>query len=141
MPVMKLRVEDRTALAAYLISLWDGAVAAGPCHLEVYDGAMPATTATALAGQVKLGTLTCSDPLGDSTTTPGVLTFGTITQDDAADANGTAAWCRLVDADGVVRAMFDVSNGAGTGVLKLNTVTIVAGGPIRVTSFAITLGA
>lgn len=136
MAVMKLLVADRTSLASYLATIFDDQ--SGPCTLEVYDGSQPAGPATAVGAQVKLGTLTCSDPIG--TGGSGALTFGAITQDSAADASGTATWCRLKDGGGTARADFDVSNGAGTGVLKLNTVTIVIGGPIAVTSFVITIG-
>lgn len=136
MAVVKLLEADRTALAAALKDLWDND--SGPCTIEFYDGSMPAGPATAVGAQVKLGTLTCSDPIGSEAT--GALTFGAITQDSLADASGTAAWARLKDGGGDARADFDVSNNAGTGVIKLNTTTIVAGGPIAVTSFVITMG-
>jgi len=138
MAVAKLLEADRNAMATALRDAWDAAVAAGPCILEFYDGAMAAGPTSAIGSQVKLGTVTCSDPLG--TVAAGALTFGAITQDNAADAGGTATWARLRDADGVARGDFDVTNTAGTGAIKLNTVTIVAGGPIRVNSFVITMG-
>jgi hypothetical protein len=136
MAVMKLLVADRTTLAGDLRALFDDQ--SGPCTLEFYDGSQPAGPATAVGSQVKLGTLTCSDPLGSAGS--GALTFDAITQDSAADASGTATWARLKDGSGVARADFDVSNGAGTGAIKLNTTTIVIGGPIEVTSFVITMG-
>lgn len=136
MAVIKLLEADRTSLAGSLKTLWDNQV--GPCTLEFYDGSQPTGPATAVGSQVKLGTLTCSDPMGSEAT--GALTFGAITQDSAADASGTATWCRLKDGAGVARADFDVTNGAGTGVVKLNTTTIVIGGPITVTSFVVTIG-
>jgi hypothetical protein len=134
--IIKLLEADRTALAAALRGLWDDG--AGPCTLEFYDGAIVAGPATAVTTQVKLGTLTCSDPIGSEAA--GALTFGAITQDSAADASGGATWVRLVDAAGVARAVFDVTNAAGNGVVKLNTVTIVAGGPILISSFVVTMG-
>lgn len=36
--------------------------------------------------------------------------------------------------------MNDVTNNAGTGAVKMNTTTIVAGGPIRITSASCTIG-
>lgn len=134
--IIKLLEADRSALATALLAQWDAA--SGPCTVEVYDGAQPAGPATAVTTQIKLGTLTCSDPLGSVAT--GVLTFGTITQDAAADASGTAAWGRLKDGAGVARFDFDVTDTAGVGVLKLNTVSIVALGPIQVSSFTFTIG-
>lgn len=136
MAVMKLLAADRTALATALRDLWDDQ--SGPCTLEFYDGSMPAGPATAIGIQVLLGTLTCSDPLGSEAS--GVLTFDTITQDSAADASGTASWARLRDGSGAARADFDVTNTVGTGVIKLNTTTIVIGGPIEVDSFVVTIG-
>lgn len=133
---VKLIAAVRTAMAAAMLTQFDAA--AGPCTLKVYDGAQPADPTVAVSTQVLLGTLTCSDPLGS--TAAGALTFGAITQDNAADANGTAAWARLLDGAGNPVADFDVSNSAGNGVVKLNTVTIVQGGPITVTSFVITVG-
>lgn len=130
---------DRTAMAAHLATLWDTAVAAGPCTLKFYDGARPAGgPSVAVTTQVLLGTLTCSDPIGS--TAAGVLTFGAVTQDNAADASGTASWARLFDADGVARADFDVTDTAGSGAVKINTVNIVAGGPILLNTLTITMG-
>ena len=131
----KLLEADRTALATALMGAWDAA--AGACTIEFYDGAQPAGPATAVGAQVLLGTLTASDPLGVAAT--GVLTFDPITQDNAADASGTAAWARLKDGAGTARADFSVSNGAGAGEIKLNTATIVMGGPILMTSFVLTM--
>jgi hypothetical protein len=137
MAVVKLLAADRTAMATALRTAWDTAVAGGPCTLLFYTGAQPAGPNVAVGAQVKLGTLTCSEPLGSEAA--GALTFDTITQDAAADAGGVATWARLVDPDGVARADFDVGDGASTAVIKLNTTTIVAGGPISVTSFVITM--
>src|SRR5437868_4913311 len=105
MAVIKLLAADRTALAGALKDLWDNQ--SGPCTLEFYDGTQPAGPATAVSTQVKLGTLTCSDPIGSESA--GALTFDTITQDSAADASGTASWARLKDGSGTARGDFDVT--------------------------------
>lgn len=139
MPVMKLLVADRTAVATYLRGLFDDQV--GGCTLEFYDGAILAGPASAITTQTKLGTLPCSDPLGSEAA--GAVTFGPITQDNAADASsdaGGVTFALLRDGAGVARAVFDVTNNAGTGTIKVNTTTIVAGGPILVSSFVITIG-
>lgn len=136
MAVMKLLEADRTSIATHLRGLWDNQ--AGPCTLEFYDGAMPAGPATAVGAQVKLGTLIASDPMGSEAA--GALTFDPLTQDNAADAGGTATWARLRDGTGNARADFDVTGLAGNGVIKLNTTSIVEGGPIAVSSFVITIG-
>ena len=110
----------------------------GPGLIRVYTGSPPATPATAITTQTLLGTLTCSDPAGSSS--GGVITFGAITQDSSADAGGTAAWARLVDSDGVGVMDVDVTATGGGGAIELNTVTIVAGGPIQITAFLIAVG-
>ncbi len=127
-----------SAMAQALIALLDAE--AGPCTIEFYDGTggIPASAATAVTTQVKLGTLTCSDPV--ATEASGVITFGEITQDSAADASGTAAWVRVKNGAGAAVMDADVTNAAGTGVVKVNTTSFVAGGPIAITSCVITVG-
>lgn len=136
MAIIKLLESDRTALATTLRDLWDSA--SGPCTLEFYTATQPAGPAVAVTTQTKLGTLICSDPIGSAAS--GVLTFASISADASADADGTATWCRLKDGAGVARADFDVTNTSGNGYVKLNTTVIVAGGPILVTSFLVTIG-
>jgi hypothetical protein len=136
---LKIIPSYRSAMALAFIAAADAA--AGPCTIEFYDntGAIPALPSTAITNQVKIGTLTGSDPV--ATDTAGVITFGTITQDGAADASGTAAWARIKDGAGVAFMDVDVSSIAvGTGVIQLNTVTIVQGGPIALTGFTLTIG-
>ena len=135
---VKLTPSLRSALALAFIAVLDAD--SGPCIIEFYDntGSIPALPSTAITNQVKLGTLTCSDPVG--TDTDGVITFGTVTQDNAADATGTAAWARIKTGAGVGVMDVDVSNSGGTGAIKINTTAIVAGGPITVTAFTINIG-
>lgn len=136
MAVMKLVVGLRSAIAQLIVDAIDAGTDAG--IIEFYDGAQPAGPATAVTTQVLLGTLTCSDPAAD--VAAGVITFAAVTQDSAADASGTASWARVKDSSGAAVADFDVTNEAGTGAIKVNTVTIYAGGPIQMTSFTITIG-
>jgi hypothetical protein len=134
---LKLIPAIRSAMALAFISTADAAE--GPCTIEFYTGAYPALVTTAIGAQVKLGTLTCSDPV--ATDVAGVITFGTITQDSAADASGTAAWARIRDGAGAAFMDVDVSSeAAATGVIRLNTTTIVAGGPIALTGLTLTMG-
>lgn len=107
----------------------------GNATLEFYTGTMIATPSTAITTQTKLGTLVLSDPVG--TVAGGELTLGAITSDPSADATGTATWALLKDADALGRLLFDVTNTGGNGAIKLNTVNIVAGGPISISSAVI----
>jgi hypothetical protein len=136
MPVIRLRVADRTSLAERLRDLWDDK--AGPCTVEVYSGAMPAGPHAATAGQVRLGTLVCSDPVGSVAN--GTLTFSSISEDVQADESGQASWARLFDGSGFARADFDVTDMEGNGTIRMNSTAIVKDGPIRLDSFVIVMG-
>ena len=128
-----------TALRADIADLWISYFDAGsgPAVIEFYTGAVPTTLGGTLTTQTKLGTLTCSDP--SATQSAGVITFGTITQDDAADAGGVAAWAYVKDSTGAIVCAMDVSDEAGDGLIKLNTTTVVEGGPIRLTSLTLAI--
>lgn len=110
----------------------------GPGLIKVYDGTMPASPETAITTQTLLGTLTLSDPCG--TVSGKTLTFSAITQDISADTNGVIAFCRIIDSNGNVVVDGDASTTLGTGMFKFNTTTVVAGGPIAMTSGSITVG-
>ena len=104
--------------------------------LEIYSGSRPATGG---AATTLLGTLTFSDPCAPDAS-GGELTFNSITEDSSADASGTASWARITDGDGTfVMDMAVGESGSGAQII-LNTVTIVEGGPIRVTSGSIVEG-
>lgn len=109
--------------------------AGGGALLRLYDGARPATggAATTLLAQ-----LTCATPFA-AAASAGVLTAGAITQDAAADATGTATWFRLVQSDGTTHVL-DGDVGTSGSDLNLNSVSIVAGGTVDVTSFVVTGG-
>ena len=108
----------------------------GPGTLKLYTGAKPAGPATAITTQVLLGTLTLSDPCGSVAS--GEWTFGTITADAEADANGTATWARIADSNGVAVVDIDVTLTGGGGFGQMNTTLIAAGGPITAPSVVIT---
>jgi hypothetical protein len=136
MAIIRFKGTVRNAMAQVILDALDAGSGAGV--LEFYTGSMPATPDVAVTTQTKLGTLTLSDPSG--TISNGVLTFLTITQDNAADATGDATWVRLFDSNGVVVTDMDVTDEAGTGAVKINTIHIVIGGPILMPTLAITVG-
>jgi len=108
--------------------------------LRIYDGAPPASANAALAGNTKLAELVTGSPLAPAAA-GGVLTANAIAQDASADATGTASFWRLYKADGVtvVKQGSATATGGG-GDLQLNTLSIVAAGPVGVTSFVLTEG-
>jgi len=109
---------------------------AGAGTLKFYTGTQPAGPNTAITSQTLLGTLTLSDPAGS--VSGRVLTFSAITEDSSADDTGTCTWARMLDNSGDAIADFSVTATGGGGDITLNTVSIVAGGPIQVTSATIT---
>lgn len=134
--ILRLIPALRAAIADLWISSFDAGT--GPAIIEFYTGAIPTNLGDALTTQVKLGTLTCSDP--SATQAAGVITFDTITQDSGADADGVAAWAYIKDSTGAVVMAVDVTDTAGNGLIKINTTTVKAGGPIAITSMTFTVG-
>lgn len=112
---------------------------AGPATLKVYSGTQPANGDTVLSGNTLLATLTFSDPAAPAPS-GGVITFSAITEDSSADAAATATFARIQDSDG--NNVFDGDVKAdGTGMINFNRTDFAVGGPVRITSFTITLPA
>lgn len=107
----------------------------GAGTLKIYSGTQPANGDAAEAGSL-LATLTFTDPAA-SGASGGILTFSTITEDSSADNTATATWARIEDSSG--GNVFDGDVNTTGAMINLNTASIVAGGPVRITSFTITL--
>lgn len=136
MAICRLAVATRNALADRLRDLIDGG--AGPGLIRFYNAPMPATPDTAITTQTLLGTLTFSDPSAPAAAA-GTSTYSAITEDAVADNTGTAAWARIVDSAGVVVHDVDVGGPASGAFIELNTTSIVAGGPIEITAWQLTV--
>ena len=122
-----------SAAADAVVDLCDAG--AGAATLRIYDGTPPATADTALSGNNLLAQLTMSDPAFGAASN-GVATASAITQDSSADATGTASFFRILDSNGTVVIQGTV--GTATSDLVLNTVSIVAGATVSVTSLTYT---
>jgi hypothetical protein len=134
---MRIATATRNAMLDALVAKMN--LGSGPATLKMYSGAQPANANTAPGvGNTLLGTLTFSDPAA-SGAAAGVVTFDAITEDSAADATDTATWARIADSDG--NAVFDGDIDDTDGMIILNTTSIVTGGPIRISSFTVTLPA
>ena len=103
--------------------------------LRLYDGTQPATGGTATT---KLAELTCNATFAPAASS-GVLTLNAITSDTSADATGTATWFRIVQSGGSTPVL-DGTVGTSGADLNLNTVSIVSGATVAVSSFTITAG-
>lgn len=135
MAILRLVTALQTSCITPIMTAIDAGSGAG--IIEIYNGTIPANANTAVTTQTKLGTLTFSDPSGSVTS--GVFTASAITQDSSADATGTASWARIKDSTGATVCDIDVTSTGGGGVLQLNTVNVVAGGPILITSFTLSV--
>lgn len=105
-------------------------------YIEIRTGAQPATVATAASGTL-LGTLTLSaTPFAAAAA--GSASANAITGDSSADATGTAGWFRAYNATGPT-AVIDGSIGTSGQDLNLNSVSIIAGGTINITSWVLSV--
>lgn len=91
------------------------------------------------SADVLLATIPLSDPCGSVNGTTGQLTLSIAGRDESADAGGTAAYGEICDVAGTVHLALPAQAGtaAVAGKLVLNTLTIVAGGPVEALSATI----
>ena len=108
----------------------------GAGYLRIYDGTQAATADTAIGAQVLLAELRFSATAFGAASN-GVATAAAITADSAANATGTAAWFRALAGNGTT-AIFDGTVGTSGADLNLNTVSIVSGAEVSVTSLTYT---
>ena len=104
--------------------------------INIYSGTRPTNANTALSGNTLLASLTLNATSAASAAS-GVWTANSITSDSSADATGTASFARIFQSDGTT-AVVDVSVGTSGAELNLNTLSIVSGATVSVTSFTIT---
>jgi hypothetical protein len=100
--------------------------------VDIYNGTRPASGG---AATTKLGHLALAATAAPAAS-GGVLTFSTVTNDSSADATGTATWFRVTTSGGTF--VIDGDVGTSGSDLNLNTTSIVAGGPISISSWTIT---
>jgi hypothetical protein len=88
------------------------------------------------ASDVLLATIPLTDPCGTIDNDTGQLTLTPAGRDESADAAGTAAYGEYCDSDGVVHLSLPTQAGGAPvlGKLVINTLSIVAGGPVEVLS-------
>lgn len=88
------------------------------------------------AADVLLATIPLTDPCGSVNATTGQLTITPAGRDESADASGTAAYGEFCDSNGMVYLSLPAQAGSSAvlGKLVINTLSIVAGGPVEVLS-------
>ena len=91
------------------------------------------------ASDVLLAQVPLSDPCGTVNGTTGQLTFSIAGPDSSADATGTAAYAEFCDSAGTVHLSLPAQAGtvAVSGKIVLNTLSIIAAGPVSVLSATI----
>ena len=115
---------------AAVITIWDD------------TGTVPTEVDAGHNTNVKLGTLTCTDPVSTGATDGapgGLLTFSSITDDSSADATGLATYF-FIEASGAGAddvAMGEI--GTSGSDLNLNSVNITSGSAIAITSMTVTM--
>jgi hypothetical protein len=105
-------------------------------YLRIYDGTQAADADTAVGAQVLLAELRFGATAFGAAAN-GVATANAITQDSSANATGTASWFRALKSDGTT-PLWDGSVGTSGANLNLNSVSIVSGAAVSVTSFTYT---
>ena len=133
---MRLATATRSAIADAITTLVDAGAGAGTINIR--SGTQPAS-----ANDAETGTLLATVPFNDPSfgaAAAGVITADVdpVLEDSSADATGTASWARIKDSTGATIFDCDVSATGGGGTIQLNTVSIVAAGPVRITAFTIT---
>jgi hypothetical protein len=104
----------------------------GSGFLRIYDGTRPASANSPITSQTLLAELTFGTP-AFSGAVDGIALATPITPTTAL-ATGTASWFRAVTSGGTT--LFDGTVGTSDSNLELNSVAIVATGPIAVASFS-----
>lgn len=132
---IKLSTAARNALGDAIVAQLDAGAGSG--SIKIYDGTQPANPSVAVTTQNILSEHTLTEPAG--TVTNGVLTFATISNDEFANATGTASWARFFDGSGAAVVDASISPVGGGGDLQMNTVNVVINGPVRFTSLAWTM--
>lgn len=88
------------------------------------------------ASDVLLAQIPLTDPCGSVNGTTGQLTITPSARDESADATGTAAYGEFCDSDGLVHLSLPAQAGgaAVSGKLVINSLSILAAGPVEVLS-------
>ena len=135
MPVMHVTDAVRNAILDAVRGLIDAGGAPGT--INIYDGVMPWQADTEVGDQKLLASLQFGYPAAPQAKN-GNLKFDSVEEDPSAEASGKATWARVMDAEGNLVFDCDVTVSGYGGAIELNTVDLVIGGPVRLTSVTLT---
>ena len=137
MAIIKFRNSTKVSVLGQIKTDIDAGGAAG--GIKIYSGAIPASPSDAATGLL-LAELPLSYPCAPTASgSPIKLTFSPITPDSTANDTGTAGYARVLASDGAAIFDCDVTVTGAGGTLQLNTTSIVAGGPVLITEFTLTV--
>lgn len=109
-------------------------------YLRIYTGSRRASPDAPVGGATLLAELALGSP-AFAAASGGSKSVNPITEDNAANASGTAGWYTLVKSDGTTAVVDgDVTSTPGPGNLVLPTTTITAGITVQVTSLSYNIG-
>lgn len=129
----RLSTAARNAACDGIVDLIDAG--SPPGLLRIRTGTQPTNVGDSEAGTL-LGTLTFSTTAFGASST-GTATAASITSDTSADASGTAAHFRVLNA--AASCICDGTAGTSGTDLVFDNATIVAGGVIACSSFTVTV--
>jgi hypothetical protein len=107
-------------------------------YVDVYSGAKPTDSKTAISGQTLLGTLRMSaTAFANASTTTGTATANAITSDSSADNSGTPTFVRIRKSDAST-VFADFTAGVGSGEFNFAS-AFTAGNVIALTAASVTI--
>jgi hypothetical protein len=101
-------------------------------RIRIYSGTAPTNVDTALSGNTLLAELTFGSTAFGAPSNA-AMTANSITGDTSADATGTATFFRWFDSTGAT-AYVQGTVGTSGAELNLNSVSLIAGGTVNITS-------
>ena len=142
---LNTRISNAAAKAACdaIVDLLDGG--SGAAVIKGYTASQATDPDTAIGAQTLLFTLVCSDPaFGNAADANpgGRATASAVTSDSSADATGTLAWVRASssnDGSTALNAVIDGEAGTSGADFNFNTVAIVSGATVSLTSWTVTM--
>lgn len=129
-------------MAAEYLNTWNPAaiVAAHTALLALIDGATTAGKVTLHdEDDILLATIPLTDPAGTVNGSTGALTLTASARDESADASGAASYATIRDGDDVAYRSLSCQAGSSAVANRcvLNTLSIIAGGPVELVSLVI----
>ena len=107
-------------------------------YIRIYSGTQPVDADTAVTSQPLLAELRFNATAFGAAVT-GVITANAITSDSSANNTGTATWFRALKSDGTT-VVLDGSAGTASTNLVLESADLVAGDPVGIETFVLTVG-